>query len=85
MNEHEEHLLAEVAEAMGADQVRLNLTSGISLTKGKSLGAGLQIETRGYSDRSWRKRGPLLFPPEGETLGSVLDMLVGMRTEAKSP
>ena len=72
MDQHETDLLAEVREAMRADDVRLHIVRTFT------HGASVQVEARPWGAR-WKKAGPLLFPPDGEDLSYTLGMLAEMR------
>jgi hypothetical protein len=83
LNEREADMMAEVREAMRADEVRFTLTWAWFAPNASPIGDGLRIEYRSYGQRAWKKVKTAIFPGEGEDAAHVLRMLLDIRAEVR--
>lgn len=76
MDEREQDALAAVREAMQGYDWRLESV----LTFGGPSSVAVQVYAKG-TGKSWRKVGPLIFPPDDGTLADTLTILGGLAVE----
>ena len=81
-DERSEQLQAEMRSALGADNVRFEITWALSLRQGGTTD-GLTIEYKDYGQKRWTRVKTGVYPGEGQNLADVFQMLYDIRLEER--
>lgn len=72
----------ELRDALGADEVRFEITWAIALG-GTRIGDGLRVEYKNYGQKRWSRVKTAVFPGEDQSTTDVFRMLYDIRVHER--